>query len=506
MVLRGIGLAAALFAAGLAVQPAQAQKAADTLRVTWWDAVPNVIPYFNQQRSGFVVSHQVWDGLVYRDPDTFKILPLLATSWKYIDDTTLEFTLRKGVKFQDGSPFTADDVVYTFNTVARDKQVASPANYAWMESANKIDDYTVQIKLKNIFPAAIEYLALVMPILPKAYAEKVGLDAYAKQPIAAGPYKITKVEGTTEIDMQRWDGYYADSPKGKPPIRNINIHQVTDSSTALNELLGRRADWIWKYNVDLLPKIAAVPYLTAMQADSMRIIRLQFDAAGRSGKDNPLTKQKVRQALSYAIDRKTFARQLIGGESRVLDAYCYPTQFGCDASKATKYDYDPAKAKKLLAEAGYPNGFDTEIVSYLLPAEEGAIQNYLKAVGVNARITHLTVAAVIKKLLAGEAPMNLGSWGSYSVNDVSAILPSIFGGDDNDYARDPELTKLIKEGGSSINPDERRKYYIDAIARISAEAYVLPLATQTITYGMGKDVNFKPYPDELPRFWLTSWK
>jgi peptide/nickel transport system substrate-binding protein len=243
-----------------------------------------------------------------------------------------------------------------------------------------------------------------------------------------------------------------------------------------------------------------------MQADSMRIIRLTPDAAGRSGKGNPLTKQKVRQAISYAIDRKTFAKQLIGGDSRVLDAYCYPTQFGCDASKATKYDYDPAKAKKLLAEAGYPNGFDTEIVSYVLPQWEGAIQNYLKAVGINAKITHLTVAATIKRILDGSAPMNLGSWGSYSVNDVSAILPNSFGGGGNDYARDPEVMKLLEQGGSNINPDERRKFYIDAIARITAEAYVLPLATQSVTYGMAKDLNFKPYPDELPRFYLSSWK
>jgi peptide/nickel transport system substrate-binding protein len=504
--MKALGLGALLLAGGLSIQPAQAQKSADTLRVTWRDAVPNVIPYFNQQRSGFVLSHQVWDGLVYRDPDTFAIKPLLATSWKYVDDTTLEFKLRQGVKFQDGSPFTADDVVYTFNTVIHDKAVATPANYAWMASAKKIDDYTVQVKLKNIFPAAIEYLALVMPIMPKAYAEKVGLEAYAQHPIAAGPYKITKVDGTTEIDMERWEGYYADSPKGKPPIKKIKIHEVTDASTELNELLGRRADWIWKYNVDLLPKISAMPYLKAMQADSMRIIRLTPDAAGRSGKGNPLTKQKVRQAISYAIDRKTFAKQLIGGDSRVLDAYCYPTQFGCDASKATKYDYDPAKAKKLLAEAGYPNGFDTEIVSYVLPQWEGAIQNYLKAVGINAKITHLTVAATIKRILDGSAPMNLGSWGSYSVNDVSAILPNSFGGGGNDYARDPEVMKLLEQGGSNINPDERRKFYIDAIARITAEAYVLPLATQSVTYGMAKDLNFKPYPDELPRFYLSSWK
>lgn len=503
---RGLGLGGLMLAAGLMTSPAHAQKAADTLRITWRDAIPNVDPYYNNLRSGVVLSHQVWDGLVYRDPDTFQIKPLLATSWKYTDPTTLEFKLRKGVKFQDGSPFSADDVVYTFNTILHDKQVSTPANFRWMAGAEKVDDYTVKVKLKNVFPAAIEYLAMVLPIWPKAYRERVGADAYSKAPIGAGPYKITKVDGTTEIDLQRWDGYYADSPKGKPAIKTIKIHEVADASTELNELLGRRADWIWKYNVDLLPKLAALPYLKTMLAESMRVERLQFDAAGRSGKDNPLTKLKVRQAISYAIDRKTFAKQLIGGDTRVLDAFCYPTQFGCDTSEATKYSYDPAKAKKLLAEAGYPHGFDTEMVSYELPQWEGALQNYMKAVGINVKITHMQVGAVVKRNLEGSSPMNLGSWGSYSINDVSAILPNFFDGGGNDYARDPEVIKLLKEGGSSANPDERRKYYIQAIKIITAKAYILPIATHTITYGMSKDLNFKPYPDELPRFYLSSWK
>ncbi len=112
-----------------------------------------------------------------------------------------------------------------------------------------------------------------------------------------------------------------------------------------------------------------------------------MDAAGRTGADNPLTKQKVRQAIMHAVDRQTMAKQFMPGGSRVLDAPCYPTQFGCDQAVATKYDYDPAKAKALLAEAGYPDGFDTEIVSYLLPQWMQALQNYLGAVGIRARVT-----------------------------------------------------------------------------------------------------------------------
>ena len=102
---------------GASALPVAAQKSADTLRITFRDAVPNIDPFYNNLRTGVVIHHQAWDGLVYRNPDSFKIEPLLATEWKMPDTTTIEFTLRPGVKFHDGSPFTADDVVYTLNLV-----------------------------------------------------------------------------------------------------------------------------------------------------------------------------------------------------------------------------------------------------------------------------------------------------------------------------------------------------------------------------------------------------
>jgi peptide/nickel transport system substrate-binding protein len=502
------GLGGMLLAAGLALAagPAQAQKSADTLRVTWRDAVPDVDPYYNSLRSGFILQLHAWDNLVYRDPDTFQIKPLLATSWKPVDDTTIDFELRKGVTFQNGDPFSADDVVYTVNTILADKALAVPSNYLFLAGAEKLDDYHVRIKLKRVFPAAMEYLAMVLPIWPHAYREKVGADAYAKAPIGTGPYKITKVDGTTEIDLERNDAYFEGSPKGKPAIRFIKIHEVPDASTEMAELLGGRADWIWDFSPDQFNNVAAMPTLQAVRAETMRVAYMSIDAAGRTGADNPLTKEKVRQAMFYAIDRVTMAKQLMQGNSRPLDAPCFPTQFGCDQAAATHYDYDPAKAKALLADAGYPNGFDTELVSYLLPQWNGSIQAYLKAVGINARVTQLQVGAAIQQTQAGKTPLNTGSWGSYSINDVSAFLPYFFDGGVNDYTRDPEVEKLVKEGGSVTDPDQRRKAYTAAIKLITEHADWMPLFTYVKTYGFSKQLNFKAFPDELPRFYLSSWK
>ena len=242
----------------LGASPVLAQKSANTLRIAWRDATPNVDPYYNQLRAGLVLSHQAWDTLIYRDPDTFQIKPLLATSWVQTDDTTWVFELRPGVKFHDGSPFTADDVVYTITTALTDKHVAVPSNYAYLAGAEKIDDLHVRVKLKRVFPAALEYMSMTLPILPKAYRERVGPDAYSTAPVGTGPYKITKVDGASEIDMERNDDYF-DGPKGHPAIAKIVIHEVADATTEITEILAGRADWIWQYNPDQFENISRVP-------------------------------------------------------------------------------------------------------------------------------------------------------------------------------------------------------------------------------------------------------
>ncbi len=493
-----------LFVAGaLAAGPAQAQKSADTLRVAWRDAIPNVDYYYNSLRTGLVLSHQVWDTLIYRDPETFQLKPLLATSWKYVDDTTLEFELRPGVTFHDGSPFTADDVVYTVNGLSADKQVATPSNYSYIDHAEKIDAMKVQIKLKRVFPAALEYLSMTLPIYPKAYRERVG-DQFSKMPVGTGPYKVTKVDGTTEIDLVRNDAYF-DSPKGKPAIKTLIIKEVADATGELTALLGNQADWIWNFSPDQMDNISRMPNLQVQRNESMRVGYMNMDSAGRTG-DTPLKNLKVRQAIMHAVDRVTMARQFMPGGSRVLDAPCYPTQFGCDQAIAVKYDYDPAKAKALLADAGYPTGFDTELVGYLLPQWQGAVQNYLAAVGIRAKISQLQVGAVVQRSTEGKNPLEMGSWGSYSINDVSAFLPYFFAGGGQDYARDAELKRLVDEGGQAIDPDKRRAAYSGAIKRVTEQAMFMPLFTFVTTYATSKQLSLKTFRDELPRFYLATWK
>ncbi len=316
--------------------------------------------YFNSQRTGLILAHQAWDMLVHRDPATFEIKPALATDWKFAEDNSLDLTIRQGVKFHDGSTLSADDVVYTINMAANpESKVATPSNYAWIDKAEKTGDWTVRIKMKKPTPAALEYLAMVTPIHPKAYREKVGPEGFAAKPVGAGPYKIVRNEQGKEVVFERFDDYWAGSPKGKPAIKTLHVRFVPDLTTAMTELLAQRADWIWNINPDQLAN-ESTRCRTCRRCGRNRcasaISRSMPPAARATG--NPLTNQKVRQAIWHAINRQDMADKLVQGGSRVPVAPCFPTQFGCDGDAAVKYPYDPAKAKALLAEAGFPNGFD----------------------------------------------------------------------------------------------------------------------------------------------------
>jgi peptide/nickel transport system substrate-binding protein len=487
--------------------PAVAQKSADTLRIVFRDGVPNVDPYYNNLRTGLILAHQGWDTLVFRDPVTFEIKPSLATEWKFVDATTIDFTLRPGVKFHDGSVMSADDVVYTISVACNPaSKVTTPSNYNWIEKAEKTGDLSVRVTLKRPMPAALEYFALVIPIYPKAYREKVGGEGYAKAPIGAGPYRISTIEPGVSLTFERFDDYWAGSPKGKPAIKTMTVRFVPDAATEMTELLSGRADWIWNLNPDQFDAVNRLPNTQAIRKESMRIGYLSIDAAGRAGANSPVTNVKVRQAIWHAIDLKTIADKLVTGGSRVPAAPCFPTQFGCDESVATAYPYDPAKAKALLAEAGFANGFDVELASYTLPQWTAAVQSYLQAVGIRARISQLQVAAVVQRAQKGELALYMGSWGSYSINDVSAIMGNFFNGGNDDYARDPEVIKLLADAGGSNDAAARKAGYSAAIKRITEQAYWLPMHTYVSTYGFAKTLDFTPFADELPRFYLAKWK
>ena len=501
---RALGRAALLASLLAGPRTARAQKAADTLRVTWRDAVPDLDPYRNQLRAGFVLAHHIWDCLVDRDPETFQIRPLLALSWRRESATALVFTLRPGVVFHDGTPLTAQDVAYTVNVVLTEP-LAVPALYTWLAGADVLDETHVRIRLREPFPAVLEYLAIVVPILPRVARERLGAEGFAQTPVGTGPYRLAVAPAPGVLILERFESYFPNGPKGRPAISRVVIRQVTESLEEFTDLLADRADWIWDFGPAEAAAIAQAPALQVLRGDSLRLGYLSMDAAGRSG-PGPLTDRRVRQAICHAIDRTSIARTIGGFGTRVPDAPCYPTQFGCDAGAAVRYPYDPARAKALLLAAGHPAGFATDLISYVLPEEGAAVRTYLQAVGITANLVQLPAAEAVVRAEAGQAPLFLGTWGSYSINDVAAFLPHFFGGGPLDYARDLDLAALVLGAGRNENPDQRRRDYAQAIRLITAEALWLPMRTYATTYGISRALEFRPSSDELPRWYLSRWR
>ena len=238
----------------------------------------------------------------------------------------------------------------------------------------------------------------------------------------------------------------------------------------------------------------------------MRVGFLQFDTLGRAKENSPLKDVRVRQAISYAIDRKAMVDNLVRGASRVMNALCFVDQFGCTDQGVMRYPYDPAKAKALLKEAGYENGFEIDLGAYRERDYAEAVIGYLGAVGIKARLNYLRYAAFRDSLRAGKTSIGYQTWGSFSVLDVSAFDGVYFRGGEEDLTKDPQVIADLKEGDTATDPEKRKAAYAKALQRIAAQAYALPMFSYSTNYAFTSDLNFTAQPDEVPRFYAASWK
>jgi peptide/nickel transport system substrate-binding protein len=210
--------------------------------------------YQNTLREGIILGRHIWDSLLEVDPDTGDLMPSLAKSYKWIDDTTIEFELRDDVVFHNGQKFTADDVVHTMNFVSDEKNVTSISRVIFIAGAEKVDPYKVHVKLKHPFPAAMQYLASVVVIYPHAHHSKLDKQGMATEPVGTGPYKVTEVSYGSRIVLEKLDGYMKDGPK-TPSIGKLVFRQIEERGTQLAELLSGGADWLWRIQPDIAKKL-----------------------------------------------------------------------------------------------------------------------------------------------------------------------------------------------------------------------------------------------------------
>lgn len=505
--LGGLAIALTAMFGGEAV----AGKANDTLVWSTDRDVAITDAYYFNARENIIMSHHVMDTLVLADAANGEIKPLLATKWAWVDDKTLEMELRRDAKFHSGKPLDADDVVYTLNfLVDREHLILTYTLLNWIKSAEKVDSHKVRINLVRPFPAALAYLAGLGFIVEKGHYDKAPKKSDGRPDYGAvrfngtGPYRLAEMKPGEFVHLARNPEYFKDGPKGTPSIGNLRFRTIKDSNTRLAEFMTGAVDWIWDVPKDQADRLTAAPQITVENAKTLRISFIAFDVPGRSG-NKLFTDKRVRQAVMHAINREAIAKNLVGPSSVAIHSACHPDQFGC-STDVPKYDYSPEKAKKLLAEAGYPNGAEFDLYAYREREFTEAVIGDLNRVGLKPKLTFLQLAALNELVRNGRITIHHSTWGANSIPDVSATGSQYFTGGQDDMVRDPLMKAMIEEADSETNPEKRKALWAKALVKLQEEAYWLPLFTYAKYYAWSKSLDFKPTSDEMPQFYKAKWK
>jgi peptide/nickel transport system substrate-binding protein len=499
---------------GVGVPDAEAGKGDDTL--TWATAteIDTFDIYYQGLREVVIATLYNCDSLMHRDPLTNEYKPLLAEAHRWVDDTTLELDLRTGIKFTDGSDFDAEDVAYTFNHVIKpDSGINVRLTVDWMDHVEVVNPHQVRIKTKAPTPAALEYLSGNTPIYPSGHydnaptvsvtGEQTRKDWGAVPPVCTGPYKMTAFEPGRSATWEKNPDYFAGSPKGQAQIAKIAYRTISDTEAQLAELLTGSVDWIWGVPPENVEQLSTYDNVTVKAAPTTRMSFLMLDAAGRSG-DTPLKDVRVRQAIAHAIDRKALA-DLVGNSSGILKSMCYAEQVGCTEDVA-QYEYDPAKAKALLAEAGFADGLDLPFYAYRDKRYSEAVLAYLRDVGIRPDFQFLQNVALRPLVIDGKVPLAHLTWGSQGMMDASASVSLYFKFGVDDYARDEDVKTILTGADTAMDPVKRKDLYAQALKLIADKAYAVPLFTYGRAYAFSSDLDYTVTNDEIAHFYLAKWK
>ena len=484
-----------------------ADKAENTLAVGVTQNLPTLDAYFGggNIREGSMIIRLVFDTLIQRDSETYEYKPLLATDWEWSSDTSIDFTIREGVKFHDGTDLTVEDVAYTLNYISNpDNKVLTQPLVNWIEGAEVIGDNKVRLKTKKPFPAALEYLAIATPIYPKAYYEKVGAEGMGAAPIGSGPYKIVKFD-TSGVEVEINEDYFEGGAKGKPTIEKINFRFIPDKATQMAELLAGQLDWISDIGHDQAEQLKGAPGIEVTTGEVPRVTYLGFDATGRSGVSY-FEDRRVREAVARAINVPEFVESMVGEGVRMISTPCFPDQFGCSEDMAISYSYDPEKSKDLLAEAGYPDGFSVDMYGFRSREWSEVISGYLAKVGITINLNQVPISTYIQKNRAGEMPLMMSDNSFWSIMDASVPISRFFKMVPEDYALDEEIKGWLDVADTSLDPEVRKEFYGKAIKKITEEVYWYPMFTGVQNFAYREEFDFHAPRDNFVNFFEYGWK
>ena len=484
-----------------------AQTKDDTLVYALQSDVDNWDPPNSVLREAIILGYHVFDHLAVRDLKTRRVGPHLATSWKALDETTWEVKLRQGVKFHDGTPFTAKDVKATFDRVLDPtKKMTARGNHAKIKSVEVVDDHTVRFKTDGPYPLFVERMTAQVMQSEKVIREK-GHDFMQDHPIGTGPYKLMRWNRKQEHLLERNDAYWGP----KPAFKYVRIRIIPEQATQIAELLAGGVDVIKAVPPDQMDVIAKSGQARTATSPILRTAMLQFDQAARSG-PSPVTDRRVRMAANLAVDIDNVIKFVLNGLGDRVATGINPMAFGWDAN-LKPYKQDVERAKKLLAEAGFPNGLDLTfhegppVVEPAIQQTNDAIIADMAKAGFRVKRNYIgdntVLVARIKEGKAGQ--LFNWSWGYYSVFDADAILHDVFKcGEPYSYYCNKELDDLIHAGRSTLDAKKRAEIYVKAQKLLYDDAAYLWKWGLRGVWGISNRVDYDAPPDEIDRMFVAK--
>lgn len=454
-----------------------------------------------QEQNGIAwsrVQYSVFDTLIRRDFfEDNELVPSLATAWRRVNDTTFDVTLRQDVTWQDGTPFTSEDVTYTFDRILSGDPELVFASPSWfpLASVEALDDYHVRFVTDGLDPVLEKRLAdNGASIIPAMYHQKIGADAFRTRPIGTGPYRMTEFVADDRLAFEAYDRYFG----GMPAAQKVTIRLVPEVATRIAALLNGEVDLITNIPPDLFAQLQEEDAVTVLTVTVANQHQLLYNLNAQ-----PLARREIRQALNDAIDRQTLVESLWGGNAVHTRGFQYEGEEFYDPSRPLT-PYDPDRARALLAEGGYAG----EEITYLTYApdyytNEGIVGEAIVAmwqqVGINARLVAMELQQHIGEWQSAESPYHVTTWSAGSNGDPDSYLMGGWGPGSaaqvwwtaESAAR---FNELGQQARSTLDRSLRGDLYRQMLDEFENEAPGTSLYQTVDIYAMANTIDWTPYP------------
>ncbi|MBI4562585.1 MAG: hypothetical protein HY724_11135, partial [Candidatus Rokubacteria bacterium] len=421
-----------------------------------------------------------------------------------------QLRLRQGVQFHNGEPFTAESVKFSFDRV-RNPDQKSPirGNFTWIKSVEAVDEHTVRILTEKPYPLIQEILTFGnFGMVPPKYVKEKGDAHFARNPVGTGPYRFKEwrkgEQLTVEANAQYW--------KGAPAIQTLVFRIIPETATQIAELLAGGVDIIRAVPPDQIPAIknSGVARVTATKI--LRVVFLQMDGDARASR-TPLTDVRVRRAVNHAINVEEIMGKVLAGMAVRTPAGNNPMAFGFDPG-VKPIAFNAGEAKKLLAEAGFPNGFEVSLNTYsgsivAVDQVSQAVMGYLGRVGIKAKPRHFADVGQYLANFRGSKleGITMASWGYNSVFDTDAIYYIHFHtGQPYTYNTSKGMDEWLDEARATVDPKKRLELYSTLQRFIVHQAYWVPMYAQHTIEAVSNKLNYEASSDEIMRVHSATWK